>query len=112
MTAAALPARRSTGALFYLIASQLAGLASLLPWIVVMTVMDAEANASLPLTLFTAAVVGYPLLPLGCAAMAWLRWRRGRTLSALLWTSAPLVVALPVIAFLMSAGGGGIEIVG
>ncbi len=110
MTTTALPARRSIGALVYLIASQLVGLASLLPWIVVMSIMGPEEGASLPLTLFTAAVIAYPLLPIGCAVVAWLRWRRGRTLSAVLWTSAPLVVVLPVLLFLFAGNGAGIEI--
>lgn len=97
MTTVVLPVRRSTRGLVYLIASQVISLASLLPWMMVLVLLQPEAGQPLSVTLFSVAVVAYPLLPLVCAVAAWMRWRRGRTLQAVVWSTAPLVIALPLV---------------
>ncbi|MBB4639318.1 hypothetical protein [Longimicrobium terrae] len=111
MTTAALPGRRSTGALVYLIATQLISLASLLPWIVVASFLEGAQSEPLWIKLIMAAVIAYPLLPIGCAVMAWIAWRRGRTRAAVLWTTAPLAIVIPILLFGLTFGAG-VELTG
>jgi hypothetical protein len=111
MTVAALPGRRSTGALVYLIATQVISVASLLPWIVVASFLEGTPGDPLWVKLFSAAVIAYPLLPIGCAVMASIAWRRGRTRAAVLWTTAPLVIVIPFLLFALRFGAG-VELTG
>lgn len=111
MTTAALPARRSTGALAYLIATQVLSFASLLPWIVVASFLEGTQGEPLWLKLIVAAVIAFPLLPIGCAVMAWVAWRRGHTRAAVLWTTAPLVIVIPFLLFTLTFGAG-VELTG
>lgn len=111
MTTAALPARRSTGALAYLIATQVVSVASLLPWVVVTSFLEGTQGELLWIKLVLAAVIAYPLLPIGCAVMAWIAWRRGHTRAAVLWTTAPLVIVIPLLLFTLTLGFG-VELAG
>jgi len=97
------PGSRKT--LAWLVASQLLALASLLPWLAVagtsIVAFDAPLSAeAVAPRVFMGVVWSYPLLPLGCAAAAWLAYARRRYGRAALLSAVPLLPALPLLAYL------------
>lgn len=99
------PRRRSRGTLAWLAATQLLAAASLLPWLGVAGPSVAgfaaprEPGALAP-WVFLGVVWSYPLLPVGCAAAAWIAYARRRNRRAALLSAASLVPALPLLAYL------------
>ncbi len=98
-------APRSRRTLAWLVGSQLLALASLAPWLVVAgtsimaldTPVTTEAMAP---RVFVAVAWSYPLLPVGCAAAAWLAYARRRYRRAAVLSAVPLLPALPLLAYL------------
>lgn len=89
----------------WLIISQLLELASLVPWLIIagLSVMAFDSGYSKAAVLIVAAVWGYPVLLLICAVAAWVAYRRGSTTVALVSTSVPLLLAAPLVGYLMYA---------
>lgn len=105
---AAEPSKRPVGVLIWLIVSQLLQLLSLVPWLViaglsVMAFDSPEAITSAQTWLFVGAIWLYPLLPIACAIIAWVCFARRRMRGALISTSLPLIIVLPLLAYLIYA---------
>jgi hypothetical protein len=99
-------APRSRKTLAWMVATQLLALASLLPWLTVagssILAFDAPVSAeAVAPRVFVGVVWSYPLLPLGCAAAAWLAYARRRYRRAAVLSAVPLLPALPLLAYLL-----------
>ncbi|MEW5926547.1 MAG: hypothetical protein AB1941_03610 [Gemmatimonadota bacterium] len=100
-------APRSRKTLAWMVATQLLALASLLPWLAVVAgtsllAFDAPVSAeAVAPRVFMGVVWSYPLLPLGCAAAAWLAYARRRYRRAAVLSAVPLLPALPLLAYLL-----------
>jgi hypothetical protein len=100
-------APRSRKTLAWMVASQLLALTSLLPWLAVVAgtsilAFDAPVSAeAVAPRVFMGVVWSYPLLPLGCAAAAWLAYARRRYRRAAVLSAVPLLPALPLLAYLL-----------
>ena len=92
---------RITAVLIWLIVSQILALLSLSPWFLLaqMSTMLFDLGSSTAAVLIAGAIWGYPLLPLGCAVLAWVLYARQKRLPALIVTSLPLLVACPMSLF-------------
>lgn len=105
MTSISLPLTppRSRGALAWLIVSQLLGVLSLLPWLVIagLSIMAFDAGFSTEAVLFVGAIWAYPLLPIGCSILAWVWYAKGRMRRAVIATSVPMVIILPLLLYLV-----------
>jgi hypothetical protein len=86
----------------WLVISQVVGLLSLVPWLAVagISIMAFDSGYSTGAELFVGAVWCYPLLPIIAAIVAWVLHARKRDRAALVVTSLPLLVAVPLIAYL------------
>ena len=89
--------------LFWLIVSQFLALGSLLPWFVVagLSFMAFDSGFSWAAMLLVAAVWFYPAFVLICIALAWLLYRQSYHTSSLISTSLPLLIAVPLLGFLL-----------
>lgn len=89
--------------LFWLIVSQFLTLGSLLPWFVVagLSFMAFDSGFSWAGLLFIAAVWSYPAFILICIGLAWLLYRQSYHTASLISTSIPLLVAVPLLGFLL-----------
>ncbi len=105
MTSISLPSTppRSRGALAWLIISQVLALLSLLPWLVIagLSVMAFDAGYSTEAVLFVGTIWAYPLLPLVCSGVAWILYVKHRTRGALIATSIPMLIVLPLMLYLL-----------
>jgi hypothetical protein len=86
----------------WLVISQAVGLLSLAPWLLMagLSTMAFDSGYSTGAALFVGAVLSYPVLPVGAAIIAWVLFARRRDSAALVATSVPLVLALPLIGWL------------
>lgn len=85
----------------WLIITQVLAALSLFPWFIVagLSVLAFDSGYGLSAVLFVVLIWLYPLLPLGCAIRAWWLYRHGQQRSALIMTSIPLVVVLPLVLY-------------
>jgi hypothetical protein len=88
------------GVVIWLMASQLIGLLSLLPWLVfaaqAYTVVTSGITSGLGPYY---AILAYPLLPVGLALLAWILFAARKDIGALVSSSLPLLVALPMVLY-------------
>jgi hypothetical protein len=86
-------------AITWLIITQVLAALSLLPWFIMagLSVLAFDSGYGLSAVLFVAMVWLYPLLPLGCAVRAWSLYRHGKLRGAMITTSIPLVLAMPLV---------------
>ena len=61
--------------------------------------MAFDSGYSTGAALFVGAVWCYPVVPFGAAIIAWVLLARGRDRAALLVTSLPLILAVPLIGY-------------
>ncbi len=94
--------KRSGGAIVWLIISQLIGLVSLLPWLVIagLSLMAFDSGETAQALAFVGAIWCYPVLPVGSAIVSWTLYARQKQRAALVVTSLPLLVALPLVIYL------------
>src|SRR5690349_6167813 len=62
-----------------------------------------DSGYRLSAILFVVFIWLYPLLPIGCAIRAWWLYWHGKQRSALITTSIPLIVVLPLVFYGASA---------
>ncbi|MFN8474542.1 MAG: hypothetical protein U0822_20285 [Anaerolineae bacterium] len=91
--------------LFWLIVSQALILGSLLPWFAVagLSLTAFNAGFSLSALLLVALIWSYPVFILVCIAIAWWCYYRSYASVSLVSTSVPLLIAVPLLGFLMYA---------
>jgi hypothetical protein len=109
MTSISLPTPpRSRGALIWLIVSQVLAALSLLPWLLIagLSVMAFDAGFSTGAALFVGAIWAYPLLPLVCSVVAWVCYIKHRTRGAVIATSIPMLIVLPLLVYMLSMMAG------
>ncbi len=89
--------------LAWLIITQLLALVSLLPWLMIagLAVMAFDAGFSWQALAFVGAVWAYPLLPLIASLIAWVAYARGNPTVALVSTSVPLLLAVPLAIYVV-----------
>ncbi len=85
--------------LIWMIASQLIGLLSLIPWLVMagLSFMAFDSGETPQAWLFVGTVLSYPLLPIGCSILAWVLWTFKKRRAALVATSLPFVIVLLLV---------------
>ncbi len=95
------PGRRSSGLLVWLVLTQLAGLLSLIPWSMMagMSLMAFDSGDQAAAMKAVAWVWSYPILPLASAVAAWIFYANRRYRIALLVTSLPLLLAVPLLVY-------------
>jgi hypothetical protein len=88
-------------AVFWLIITQILAALSLLPWLLIagLSLLAFDTGYELSAVLLVSVIWLYPLLPLGCAIRAWWLYRHGKLRGALITTSIPLVVVLPLVLY-------------
>ena len=88
-------------AVTWLIITQVLAALSLFPWLIMagLSVLAFDSGYGLSAVLFVAAIWLYPLLPLGCAVRAWWLYRHGKQRSAVIASSIPLLVVLPLVLY-------------
>jgi hypothetical protein len=88
-------------AVTWLIITQILAVLSLLPWLVMagLSLLAFDTGYELSAVLFVGVIWLYPLLPLGCAIRAWWLYRQGRLRGAIITTSIPLVLVLPLVLY-------------
>jgi hypothetical protein len=88
-------------AVTWLIITQGLAALSLFPWLIMagLSMLAFDSGYGLSAVLFIVLMWLYPLLPLGCAIWAWRLYRHGKVRGALITTSIPLVVALPLVLY-------------
>lgn len=105
MTSISLPStpQRSRGALAWLIVSQVLAALSLLPWLLIagLSVMAFDAGFTTEAALFVGAIWAYPLLPLACSIVAWVFYMKHRMRGAVIATSIPMVIVLPLMLYML-----------
>jgi hypothetical protein len=86
-------------AVTWLIITQLLAALSLSPWLIMagLSVLALDSGYGLLAMLFVGIVWLYPLLPLSCAIRAWSLYRHGKLQGALITTSIPLVLVVPLV---------------
>ena len=94
--------KRSWGAIVWLIISQLIGLLSLLPWLVIagLSVMAFDSGETAQAWAFVGAIWSYPVLPIGSAIVSWILYAMQKKRAALIVTSLPLLLAVPLVIYL------------
>lgn len=97
-----LPALRNRSVLIWMIASQLLGALSLLPWLIMagLAVMAFDSGFSPQAAAFVGAIWSYPLLPIGAAIVSWFFYAKRRMRAAAIATSIPMVLVLPLILYM------------
>lgn len=95
--------KRPWGAIVWLIISQLIGLLSLLPWFVIagLSLMAFDSGGTAQAWAFAGAIWCYPVLPIGSAIVAWILFAVKKKRAALIVTSLPLLVAVPLVIYLV-----------
>ena len=105
MTSISLPStpQRSRGARAWLLVSQVLALLSLLPWLVIagLSVMAFDAGYSTEAAVFVGTIWAYPLLPLVCSIVAWVCYVKHRMRGAVIVTSIPMLIVLPLMLYLI-----------
>jgi hypothetical protein len=88
-------------AVMWLIITQILAALSLLPWLVIagLSLLAFDSGEQLSAVLFVSVIWLYPLLSLGCAIRAWWLYRHGKLRGAVITTSIPLVVVLPLVLY-------------
>ncbi len=86
-------------AVTWLILTQVLATLSLFPWLIMtgLSLLAFDSGYHLSAILFVVLIWVYPLLPLGCAIRAWWLYRHDKVRGALITTSIPLVVVLPLM---------------
>jgi hypothetical protein len=89
------PASRG-GPFVWLIVSQALGVLALLPWLAIagLSFMAFDSGIHWQAVVFVAAICSYPLLLLGFSLGAWVCYRRGRIVAAMVLTSIPVGLGL------------------
>jgi hypothetical protein len=103
-TAALPPPRESrTGPALWLLATQALALLSLAAWLLIagfsFVAGPAHGDGALMPRPLLYLLWLYPLLPLACTLAAWRAFRRGDVRRAVRWTTLPLAVAIPLLAY-------------
>ena len=98
--------------LFVLIIVQLIYGLALIPWYVVAQLTYSSfdpvvAAVETGRQWFLYGVLSLPLAPLLCSILGWISFGRRKYLGAIIWTSLPLLVALPVLFYLYRMMYGG-----
>jgi len=95
--------RRSRGVATWLVLSQLVLLFSLLPWFFLAASAAGELEAGRDVEAWAVAgpVFAYPLLLLLSLVIAWRAWSRRRSVAAVVWSLLPLLVAVPLITYIL-----------
>jgi hypothetical protein len=88
-------------AVAWLIITQILAALSLLPWLIIagLSLLAFDSGYGLSALLFVGVIWLYPLLPLGCAIRAWWLYQHGKLRGAIITTSIPLVVVLPLVLY-------------
>jgi hypothetical protein len=98
------PPSRPGAVVAWLVVSQALGLLSLLPWMMFagfsLMAFDSESG---PGWWLVGPIWGYPLLPIGTAIAAWLMLARGRIRTAVVLSSLPLLLVVPMLAYIILA---------
>ena len=91
--------------LFWLIVSQILTLSSLLPWFAVVGLSFGafDAGVSFASLLLVALIWSYPVFILVCIATAWWCYYQSYQNASLISTPVPLLIAVPLLGFLMYA---------
>ncbi len=97
------PARHPWGVIAWLLISQVIGLLSLVPWLVLagLSLMAFDSGVSTEAELFVGAVWCYPVLPIGAAIVAWILFALKKGRAALVITSLPLLLAVPLVGYIV-----------
>jgi len=76
--------------------------ASLVPWFVMslLSVMAFDSGYSTEAAVFVGVVWGYPLLPIFAAITTWILVAQKRYRAAVIVTSIPLLIAMPLLAYI------------
>ncbi len=92
-------------AVTWLIITQVLAVLSLFPWFIIagLSLLAFDSGYRLSAILFVVFMWLYPLLPMGCAIRAWWLYLHGKVRGALITTSIPLVVVLPLVFYGASA---------
>ena len=92
-------------AITWLIITQILAALSLFPWLIIagLSLLAFDSGYRLSAILFVVFIWVYPLLLLGCAIQAWWLYRHGKVRGALITTSIPLAVVLPLVFYGSSA---------
>ena len=103
------PAQQRWRTVIWLLVLQVIGCLPLIPWVVAapLSFMAFDSGVSNEATLFVGAVWCYPALPLGAALLAWILFALKKDRAALVVTSLPLLIVLPILAFIAYLGLGG-----
>jgi hypothetical protein len=85
----------------WLIITQVLAILSLFPWLIMagLSLLAFDSGYGPSAMLFVAVIWLYPFLPIGCAIRAWWLYRHGKLRGALITTSIPLVVMLPLVLY-------------
>lgn len=88
----------------WLIVSQCLGALSLLPWLAIagLSLMAFDSGVTWQASVFVGAIGSYPLVLLALSISAWVCYRRGRIVAAMILTSIP--VGLAGLAFVLIYG--------
>jgi hypothetical protein len=86
-------------AVTWLILTQVLATLSLFPWLIIasLSLLAFDSGYRVSAILFVVLIWLCPLLPLGCAIQAWWLYRHDKVQGALIATSIPLVVVLPLM---------------
>lgn len=98
-TTIAVERRRPKGPLAWLLVSQALTVLSLLPWVLVFALSVLGGGGAAWAMPVLALIWAYPLLVLLCMVMAWRAYRRGNGARAMILTTLPLVLAVPLAAY-------------
>ncbi len=85
----------------WLIITQVLAILSLLPWLIFagLSLLGFDSGYQLSAVLIVGTIWLYPLLPLGCAVYAWWLYWHGNQRGAIMSTSVPLVVVMPLLIY-------------
>ena len=96
------PAGHPRQVILWIAVSEVICLASLASWLVMslLSVMAFDSGYSTEAAVFVGVVWGYPLLPIFAAVATWILVARKRYRAAVIVTSIPLLIALPLLAYI------------
>ena len=85
----------------WLIITQILAVLSLPPWLIfaALSLLGFDSGYQPSAVLIVGAIWLYPLLPLGCSILAWWLYRHGNRRGAVISTSVPLVVVVPLLLY-------------
>lgn len=86
----------------WLLVSQVIGLFPLIPWLIVapFSLMAFDGGASNEAMTWVGVIWCYPVLPVGASLIAWVLFVFKKDRAALIVTSLPLLVAVPLLGFI------------